>query len=96
MWVQSNSARTSSQDPYEWQEISKQTLAGASPDTLTALLAGAGLPRSVKTGLGSWVAGTATNGVGSYMQDGDDISPPYFEAILAVSVDNAEVTESRC
>ncbi len=44
-------------------------------------LAGVGLPRTYMTGLGSWVAGPAVDGYGSYTQGGDDVSAPYFQNI---------------
>ncbi|KDN53549.1 hypothetical protein K437DRAFT_1280 [Tilletiaria anomala UBC 951] len=100
-WIQSNSARTSSQDPADWPNIAfaaanvrKQAQVGANPGTdqtasqlasarqqLKSQLQGAGLPRSVRTGLGTWVAGAATDGYGSYMQAGDDISRQYISTI---------------
>jgi len=45
------------------------------------LLTGASLQRSVRSGLGSWVAGPATSGDGGFEQDGDDISAQYLRAI---------------
>ncbi|PWN50884.1 hypothetical protein IE53DRAFT_314930, partial [Violaceomyces palustris] len=101
-WIQSNLARTSSQDPYDWTAISKasvkarnSTLAQqANPnsaslsktatsawDKVKTLLVGSGLPRSLETGLGSWVAGPAMDGEGSYKQDGDEISDQYLITI---------------
>lgn len=47
-----------------------------------ALVCG-GVTRSVKTGLGSWVAGPAVDGDASYTQSGDDVSAPYFSNIMA-------------
>ncbi|TKY87244.1 hypothetical protein EX895_003921 [Sporisorium graminicola] len=89
-WIQSNLARTSSQDPYTWPVVyansnaarnsakNAKTAAWAAVD---ASLVGAGLPRSFLTALGSWVAGPAVDGYGSYTQSGDDISKPYFNNI---------------
>ncbi|PWN19509.1 hypothetical protein BCV69DRAFT_251150 [Microstroma glucosiphilum] len=105
-WVQSNLARTSSADPYDWEQTSDDAYtfiaaqakynaavaAGTSSSslltamnkankTLTADLVGAGLPRSLLTGAGSWVAGPATDGDGSYTSADDDVSAPYFANI---------------
>lgn len=49
----------------------------------TSSLVGAGLSRSVLTGLGSWVAGPATDGDDSYTGSGDDVSAAYFKRIVA-------------
>lgn len=46
-------------------------------------LVGAGLSRSVLTGLGSWVAGPAVDGDSSYTGSGDDVSAAYFSNIMA-------------
>ncbi|KAJ1029461.1 hypothetical protein NDA13_002710 [Ustilago tritici] len=46
-------------------------------------LVGAKLPRTFQTGLGSWVAGPAVDGYGSYTQKGDDVSSPYLKNIAA-------------
>ncbi|KIS70686.1 uncharacterized protein UMAG_01844 [Mycosarcoma maydis] len=90
-WIQSNLARTSSQDPYSWQEIySKSNRARNSSGKLTTpswlavdtALIGSGLPRSYLTALGSWVAGPAVDGYGSYTQPGDNVSKPYFNNIV--------------
>lgn len=105
-WVQSNLARTSSSDPWYWEQTSADAYAfiaaqakynaavaaGTSTSTLltamnkanktlTADLVGASLPRSLLTGAGSWVAGPATGGDGSYTSDDDEISAPYFANI---------------
>jgi hypothetical protein len=40
-------------------------------------------PSTYLTGLGSWVAGPAADGSTGYEGSQDQISPPYFEAILA-------------
>ena len=89
-WIQSNLARTSSQDPYTWSEIytktnlARNTPTGAKSTAWIAVnqaLVGAGLPRTYLTALGSWVAGPAVDGYGSYTQPGDDISKPYFSNI---------------
>jgi len=92
MWTQSNLARTSSQDPYNWAALNDyswsmkvQTLNGTSArisNKWQTLLKGASLPTTIKTGLGSWVAGPATNGEGSYTQTGDDISNQYLNNIM--------------
>lgn len=104
MWVQSNSARTSSEDPSLWDGVASAAAAARSAEAryaasrtassksalTTALrqeatsLTGAGLPRSVRTGLGTWVAGAATDGAGSYNQTGDDISAQYIRTIAEV------------
>lgn len=90
-WIQSNLARTSSQDPYTWPIVyaasnaarnsasTARTTAWAAVD---AALVGAGLPRSFLTALGSWVAGPAVDGYGSYTRPGDDVSKPYFNNIV--------------
>ncbi|KAK0536478.1 hypothetical protein OC842_001968 [Tilletia horrida] len=133
-WIQSNLARTSSQDPSVWGGIARaaqrttisaqQLLAAQSQQQQdgsgsgsgsgsggggsllsiniagikislpslksthlsdlakeAALLAGSSLPRSVRTGLGSWVAGPASTGEGGFAQNGDDISKQYLRAI---------------
>ncbi|CAD6893527.1 unnamed protein product [Tilletia controversa] len=132
-WIQANSARTSSQDPSDWDAIARaaqrttisaqqlraaQQGGGSGSDSSdddddngggsllslniagiklnipnlrsvhlsdlakqATLLAGASLPRSVRTGLGTWVAGPATTGEGSFAQNGDDISKQYLRAI---------------
>ncbi|KAK0552127.1 hypothetical protein OC845_001864 [Tilletia horrida] len=49
---------------------------------LSKLLTGASLSRSVRTGLGTWVAGPATTGEGGFEQNGDDISKQYLKAIV--------------
>lgn len=49
----------------------------------TSCLVCAGLPRSVLTGLGSWVAGPAVDGDDSYTGSGDDVSAPYFANIVS-------------
>ncbi|PWN41724.1 hypothetical protein IE81DRAFT_291414, partial [Ceraceosorus guamensis] len=84
MWVQSNSARTSSQDPYNWAAISAASATSSKGNSakVNKLLVGAGLNRSVRTGLGTWVAGAATDGAGSYKQKGDDISEQYIDSVL--------------
>ena len=92
MWIQSNLARTSSNDPYWWTQLDNyswslkqsntQQLTATQSQTYTNMLQGAGLPRTPKTALGSWVAGAATNGNGSYLSSGDDISATYFAAIM--------------
>lgn len=80
-WIQSNLARTSSQDPYSWADIYAKM--NSTNETLTSqALVGARLSRSFLTGLGSWVAGPAVDGYGSYTQTGDDISKPYFKNIV--------------
>ncbi|KAE8223218.1 hypothetical protein CF319_g3714 [Tilletia indica] len=125
-WIQSNLARTSSEDPSGWDAIARasqrttisaQQLLAAQQDggdsgsdsggsllslniagikvsipnlkslhlsdlaKQASLLVGGSLPRSVRTGLGSWVAGPATTGEGSFEQNGDDISKQYLRAI---------------
>ncbi|KAJ9478067.1 hypothetical protein PHBOTO_001651 [Pseudozyma hubeiensis] len=89
-WIQSNLARTSSQDPYTWPQISAKSATARSSSAKTSAgawlavdrsLVGAKLPRSYLTGLGSWVAGPAVDGYGSYTQAGDDVSKPYFNNI---------------
>lgn len=87
-WIQSNLARTSSQDPYTWPDVYQKSntarnLANdkAAWAVVDNSLVGAGLPRTCLTGLGSWVAGPAVDGYGSYTQKGDDISKPYFQNI---------------
>lgn len=92
MWIQSNLARTSSNDPYWWTQLNDyswslkqsnaQQLTATQSQTYTNMLYGAGVPRSPKTALGSWVAGAATNGNGSYLSSGDDVSATYFAAIM--------------
>ncbi len=80
-WIQSNLARTSSQDPYSWGDIYAKM--NSTNDTATSqALIGARLSRSFLTGLGSWVAGPAVDGYGSYTQPGDDISKSYFRNIV--------------
>lgn len=49
----------------------------------TASLVCSGLPRSILTGLGSWVAGPAVDGDSSYTGSGDDVSAPYFANIVS-------------
>ncbi|SJX61935.1 uncharacterized protein SRS1_12920 [Sporisorium reilianum f. sp. reilianum] len=89
-WIQSNLARTASQDPYSWPTVyaksnaarnSATTAKAAAWSAVDAALVGAGLPRSFLTALGSWVAGPAVDGYGSYTQPGDDVSRPYFQNI---------------
>lgn len=83
-WIQSNLARTSSQDPYTWGAVYQKSNTARRLNDWTAVsgaLQGAGLPRSCMTGLGSWVAGPAVDGLGSYTRKGDDISAPYFKNI---------------
>ena len=81
-WIQSNLARTSSQDPYSWTAIAAAAVTGTSTgDRLTNLLAGAKLPRSLETGFGSWVAGPSVNGNSGYARSGDDVSTSYFNNI---------------
>ncbi|SPO22037.1 uncharacterized protein UTRI_02032_B [Ustilago trichophora] len=87
-WIQSNLARTSSQDPYTWPDVYQKSNAArnlandkAAWSAVDQALVGAGLPRTCLTGLGSWVAGPAVDGYGSYTQKGDDISKPYFQNI---------------
>lgn len=70
-WIQSNLARTASEDPDAWTKIYRNISA----------VKGTGLPRTYLTGLGSWVAGPAVDGYGSYNQTGDDISAPYSDNI---------------
>ena len=92
MWVQSNLARSSSQDPYSWAAIndyswSLKVQARDATNTRVAatyqsMLTGAKLPTTIRTGLGSWVAGPSVNGDGSYLQSGDDISNQYLNAIM--------------
>ncbi|SNX83028.1 uncharacterized protein MEPE_01734 [Melanopsichium pennsylvanicum] len=93
-WIQSNLARTSSQDPYTWSEVYEKSNKFRNANNtnhtkattaewlaLNQSLIGAGLPKTCLTGLGSWVAGPAVDGYGSYTQKGDDISQPYFRNI---------------
>ena len=87
-WIQSNLARTSSQDPYDWPDVYNKSNAArallnsqAAWTAVNQALVGAGLPRTCLTALGSWVAGPAVDGYGSYTQPGDDISAPYFNNI---------------
>lgn len=87
-WIQSNLARTSSQDPYTWPQVyaASNAARGGSNDrkawsAVDQVLVGSGLPRSFLTALGSWVAGPAVDGYGSYTQQGDDVSAPYFKNI---------------
>lgn len=91
-WIQSNLARTSSQDPYTWPTVyplsniarnSGKYARTAAWNAVDVALVGAGLPRSFLTALGSWVAGPAVDGYGSYTQPGDDVSKPYFSNIAA-------------
>lgn len=100
MWTQSNLARTSSSDPWLWQEINeysailKASTASNLGTSLVSrstskqqsaydkLLVGADAPLTAKTALGSWVAGPATNGDGSYLSKEDDISSSYFKRII--------------
>ena len=87
-WIQSNLARTSSQDPSTWPNVYEKSNTARRLDNdkqgrvaLNQALVGAGLPRSCLTALGSWVAGPAVDGYGSYDQQGDDVSTPYFRNI---------------
>ena len=80
-WIQSNLARTSSNDPYYWDGILAATKSGNKAATDAALV-GTGLSRTPLTGLGSWVAGPASSGPGGYDQVADEISGQYFDAIL--------------
>lgn len=93
MWLQSNYARTSSQDPYWWTRLNDYswglkmaqttTLTPQESQTYSSYLQGASLPLTPQTALGSWVAGAATNGNGSYKSAGDNVSANYFNAIMA-------------
>lgn len=92
MWIQSNLARMASADPWLWEaaddyswalkQANVQTLSDSQQSTYTQMIAGAGLPRTPKTALGSWVAGAATNGAGSYTSSSDDVSANYFSSIM--------------
>lgn len=91
MWVQSNLARSSSQDPYSWAAINdyswslkvqaRDATNSRVAATYQTMLTGAKLATTIRTGLGSWVAGPSVNGDGSYLQSGDDISNQYLNAI---------------
>lgn len=74
LWIQSNLARSSSSDPYDWQAIAKgkKTVADTGSRKVTP---------TVKTGLGSWVAGPGADSDG-YRTSGDDISKDYFTNIM--------------
>ncbi|EPQ31834.1 uncharacterized protein PFL1_00033 [Pseudozyma flocculosa PF-1] len=95
-WIQSNLARTASQDPYSWTAISRASRhylslpANATTsarqrawDEYASLLAQSprGIKTTFKTGLGSWVAGPAASGSTGYAAKGDDISKQYFDRI---------------
>lgn len=92
MWIQSNLARMASADPWMWtaandyswalKQAKTGQLTAQQNATYTTLLQGAGLSRSPRTALGSWVAGAATNGAGSYLSSGDDISAQYLATIM--------------
>lgn len=86
-WIQCNLARTSSQDPYTWPQVYAKSNAARNTKTgwaaVEQALVGAKLPRTFQTGLGSWVAGPAVDGYGSYTQKGDDVSWPYLKNIAA-------------
>ncbi|KAJ1585344.1 hypothetical protein NDA11_002613 [Ustilago hordei] len=86
-WIQCNLARTSSQDPYTWPQVYAKYNAARNTKTgwaaVEQALVGAKLPRTFQTGLGSWVAGPAVDGYGSYTQKGDDVSSPYLKNIAA-------------
>lgn len=76
---------------------SAQSAMSAAQSAETASLVCAKLPRSVLTGLGSWVAGAATNGDSSYSGSGDDASASYFANIvkgLKVLLDDSSITTS--
>lgn len=91
-WIQSNLARTSSQDPYTWPEIYQKSNiarnqannnAKSGWSAVEQALIGAKLARTLQTALGSWVAGPAVDGYGSYTQPGDDVSSPYLKNIAS-------------
>jgi hypothetical protein len=91
MWIQSNLARTSSQDPYNWKALNdyswaiKTAAVDISSSTVSAkwknLLKGSGVATNVRTAMGSWVAGPAVDS-GGYLTSGDDISLDYLNAIM--------------
>lgn len=91
MWVQSNLARTQSQDPYNWAELNAyswslkqgfRTNATASVATKWAsLLTGANVSPTIRTGLGSWVAGPAM-GTDGYTSAADTYSTTYLNTIM--------------
>lgn len=94
MWQQSNMARTASSDPWLWEGINNyssnlkasgvSSLSSSQQSKWDSLLVGVfpAASRTPKTALGSWVAGPATNGNGSYLSSGDDISAQYFAQIV--------------
>lgn len=91
MWIQSNLARTSSQDPYDWKALNDYSWAikTAAVDITSSsviakwkkLLKGSGVATNVRTAMGSWVAGPAVDS-GGYLTSGDDISVGYLNAIM--------------
>ncbi|UZJ51836.1 hypothetical protein CBS101457_001156 [Exobasidium rhododendri] len=91
MWIQSNLARSSSQDPYNWSAMNDYSwaLKQGSLTILTSkvasewksLIAGASIATTIRTGLGSWVAGPAAS-AGGYLQSGDDVSTAYLNSIM--------------
>ncbi|KAE8226400.1 hypothetical protein CF319_g992 [Tilletia indica] len=70
-WIQANLGKTGSLDPYDWTRYQNNGNRGTG-----------GLPRTLRTGFGSWVAGPHPDGYGSYLQRGDDASAPYLRAIM--------------
>jgi hypothetical protein len=91
MWIQSNLARSSSQDPYDWEALNsyswslKTSVLNGNVNAVALkynkLLAGAAVPTTIRTALGSWVAGPAVDD-GGYLTSGDDISVDYLNAIM--------------
>lgn len=91
-WIQSNLARSGSNDPYDWQEMAKlarttvhstdSSSKSKAQKKLDKYLKATGLPYTFKTALGSWLAGPATDGHGSYAQDGDNQSEDYFGTVM--------------
>lgn len=91
-WIQTNLARTGSNDPYDWQEISTlshtvNSASGGSRTTaqkkLDKYFTAAGLPYTFETALGSWLAGPATDGSGSYHQKDDHSSADYLNSVMS-------------
>lgn len=105
VWMQSNLARTGSNDPYDWKAIARlskkaaQEAAGRSSSSgessqsrrrstaaaaskLAQYLHATRLPYTMETALGSWVAGPATDGEGSYRGSGDTESAAYMSSVL--------------
>jgi hypothetical protein len=92
MWIQSNLARTTSQDPSDWAAINdyswqlkegtiSNSTAKVEAKWVSLLAESTTISTTIRTGLGSWVAGPADDD-GGYLTSGDDVSVDYLTSIM--------------